>query len=68
MDQQITVKDALVMVVERLGKLKIPIDLFEEVTVPVKECSEMIKECVRSIDRVEAEAKAKAEEKGEADA
>lgn len=63
---QMSVKDALKMVVDRLGKLRPPIELYNDLTVPIMDSRELLKECVIAIERAEAEAKAK--EQGEADA
>lgn len=51
--EQITVKEAVKLVVGRLGKLKLPIELYDELGFPIKECVDLLRDCVASMERAE---------------
>ena len=57
---QLTVKEALKVVLENLGKVKPPMELFDEIVVPIHDSMNLLKECVSAMERAEAEALEKA--------
>jgi hypothetical protein len=54
-ERTVTLKDALAITARKLGEIKIPVSLYDEIGAPIKQAISTLNLCVKAAEEVEKE-------------